>query len=169
MTKEIWKTAIQFASSFMRKGKHNHSCLHATDSFELSLFLSKVSFRKERFHEREQRVLCWNVFFSFLFHFFFQLLRLKTDLHDLLHSHKWTPEAFLLAKAYASGNDVETPHRQSGKQRASFPPVQRGFSTTLRPHDELSLPALRPTVGQKAVRQKNVQAVQKARQQRLLS
>ena len=34
----------------------------------------------------------------FLIHF--QLTQLKFDLKDALYSHKWTPDAYLLAKAY---------------------------------------------------------------------
>ena len=71
MTREIWKTAIQFASSFRRKGKHNRSCLHATDSFELSLFLSKVFFRKEGFHEKRNREFFVETFSSPFFSTFF--------------------------------------------------------------------------------------------------
>ena len=29
-----------------------------------------------------------------------QLNQLKSDLRDVLYSHKWTPDAYLLAKAY---------------------------------------------------------------------
>lgn len=32
--------------------------------------------------------------------FVLQLSQLKYDLRDVLYSHKWTPDAFLLAKAY---------------------------------------------------------------------
>ena len=31
-----------------------------------------------------------------------ELLQIKADLRDVLHSHKWTPDAFLMAKAYVS-------------------------------------------------------------------
>lgn len=33
-----------------------------------------------------------------------QLLRLKSDLKDVLYSHKWTPDAYLLAKAYVASD-----------------------------------------------------------------
>ncbi len=31
-----------------------------------------------------------------------ELLQIKADLRDVLYSHKWTPDAFLMAKAYVS-------------------------------------------------------------------
>ena len=34
-----------------------------------------------------------------------QLNQLKTDLRDVLYSHKWTPDAYLLAKAYIAADD----------------------------------------------------------------
>lgn len=34
-----------------------------------------------------------------------QLERLKSDLRDVLYSHKWTPDAYLLAKAYIAEDD----------------------------------------------------------------
>ena len=38
---------------------------------------------------------------------FLQLNQLKTDLRDLLYSHKWTPDAYLLAKAYVAEDDAK--------------------------------------------------------------
>ena len=36
--------------------------------------------------------------------YLFQLNRMKSDLKDVLYSHKWTPDAYLLARAYV-GDD----------------------------------------------------------------
>lgn len=33
-----------------------------------------------------------------------ELLQIKADLRDVLYSHKWTPDAFLMARAYISGD-----------------------------------------------------------------
>jgi hypothetical protein len=37
----------------------------------------------------------------------FQLDSLKSDLRDVLYSHKWTPDAYLLAKAYIAEDDAK--------------------------------------------------------------
>ena len=37
---------------------------------------------------------------------FLQLNQLKSDLRDVLYSHKWTPDAYLLAKAYIADDDA---------------------------------------------------------------
>jgi len=34
-----------------------------------------------------------------------QLKQLKLDLRDVLYSHKWTPDAYLLARAYITEED----------------------------------------------------------------
>ena len=31
-----------------------------------------------------------------------QLVQIKADLHDVLYSHKWTPDAYIMARAYVS-------------------------------------------------------------------
>lgn len=36
----------------------------------------------------------------------FQLSQIKTDLRDVLYSEKWTPDAFLLAKAYVVDDEA---------------------------------------------------------------
>lgn len=36
-----------------------------------------------------------------------QLMQLKADLCDVLYSHKWTPDAYLMARAYVSGLEEE--------------------------------------------------------------
>ena len=43
-----------------------------------------------------------------------ELERLKSDLRDVLYSHKWTPDAYLLAKAYVAEDDA----RADGKEKA---------------------------------------------------
>ena len=35
-----------------------------------------------------------------------QLNQLKSDLRDVLYSHKWTPDAYLLAKAYVKEEEA---------------------------------------------------------------
>jgi len=37
-----------------------------------------------------------------------QLKQLKLDLHDVLYSHKWTPDAYLLARAYVA-DEIDRP------------------------------------------------------------
>ena len=34
-----------------------------------------------------------------------QLTQLKADLRDVFYSHQWTPDAFLLARAYVAADD----------------------------------------------------------------
>lgn len=38
-----------------------------------------------------------------------ELLQIKADLRDVLYSHKWTPDAFLMARAYVS-DDSSSEH-----------------------------------------------------------
>ena len=47
-------------------------------------------------------------------------MRLKTDLRDVLYSHKWTPDAYLLAKAYIAEDDEK---EDTDKDR--FPKLHR--------------------------------------------
>ncbi|GCC24263.1 hypothetical protein chiPu_0002663 [Chiloscyllium punctatum] len=78
-----------------------------------------------------------------------ELLRLKTSLKDLLYSNKWTPDAYLLAKAYLA--DLSQPE------------------TVLPTADRVILPALKNTVGNRATeRQRRLQAVQKNRCRKIL-
>ncbi len=35
-----------------------------------------------------------------------ELQQIKTDLRDVLYSHKWTPDAFLLARAYVNEDEA---------------------------------------------------------------
>ena len=42
-----------------------------------------------------------------------QLGQLKSDLRDVLYSHKWSPDAYLLAKAYVMEDEArETANRE---------------------------------------------------------
>ena len=36
-----------------------------------------------------------------------ELLQIKADLRDVLYSHKWTPDAFLMARAYVSRDNPQ--------------------------------------------------------------
>jgi hypothetical protein len=38
---------------------------------------------------------------------------LKSDLRDVLYSHKWTPDAYLLAKAYIAEDDAKSAKEKS--------------------------------------------------------
>ncbi|XP_032899331.1 coiled-coil domain-containing protein 74A-like isoform X5 [Amblyraja radiata] len=78
-----------------------------------------------------------------------ELLRLKTSLRDLLYSNKWTPDAYLLAKAYLA---------ELSQPEATVPTA-----------DRVILPALKQTVGNRATeRQRRLQAVQKNRYRKVL-
>lgn len=44
---------------------------------------------------------------------YFQLDGLKSDLRDVLYSHKWTPDAYLLAKAYIAEDDAKSAKEKS--------------------------------------------------------
>ena len=49
-----------------------------------------------------------------------QLERLKSDLRDVLYSHKWTPDAYLLAKAYVAEDDAKTDGKEKGLPKLAF-------------------------------------------------
>ena len=36
-----------------------------------------------------------------------QLVQIKADLRDVLYSHKWTPDAYLIARAYISDKEED--------------------------------------------------------------
>ena len=40
-----------------------------------------------------------------------QLVQIKADLRDVLYSHKWTPDAYLIARAYISDKEEEEEER----------------------------------------------------------
>ncbi|GFR91315.1 coiled-coil domain-containing protein 74A, partial [Elysia marginata] len=47
-----------------------------------------------------------------------ELDRLKLDLRDVLYSHKWTPDAYLMAKAYVAEDD-----RKDDEKGGSLPRI----------------------------------------------
>jgi len=63
--------------------------------------------------------------------FSFQLKQLKLDLRDVLYSHKWTPDAFLLARAYILDEDRNEQRRSpniaaaAGKTHAPLTHITR--------------------------------------------
>lgn len=99
-----------------------------------------------------------------------ELERLKSDLRDVLYSHKWTPDAYLLAKAYIAEDDKKVDSDSTPK--SSLPKIPLKHHTRKLPdiayiQDTLSLPALKQTVGNKAVeRRKRTQILQKAKMRR---
>lgn len=99
-----------------------------------------------------------------------ELERLKSDLRDVLYSHKWTPDAYLLAKAYIAEDDKKDDSDSTSK--SSLPKIPLKHQTRKLPdiayiRDTLSLPALKQTVGNKAVeRRKRTQILQKAKLRR---
>lgn len=101
-----------------------------------------------------------------------ELDRLKSDLKDVLYSHKWTPDAYLLAKAYvaeddhketgAEGKDKSLPKLQFKNQSRKLPVTEPEIAYIQR--DSVNLPALKQTVSNKAIeRKKRTQILQKAR------
>ncbi|XP_064612859.1 coiled-coil domain-containing protein 74A-like isoform X2 [Liolophura sinensis] len=110
-----------------------------------------------------------------------ELDRLKSDLKDVLYSHKWTPDAYLLAKAYVAEDGREPgaapppliqgapPLDQPGSRLPSSRPVPKHQPRKLPDiayiqRENVTLPALKQTVGNKAVeRRKRTQVLQKAR------
>lgn len=95
-----------------------------------------------------------------------ELERLKSDLRDVLYSHKWTPDAYLLAKAYIAEDDKKDDDAAS---KSSLPKIPLKHQTRKLPEvayirDTVSLPALKQTVGNRAVeRRKRTQILQKAK------
>lgn len=97
-----------------------------------------------------------------------ELLRLKTSLRDLLYSNKWTPDAYLLAKAYLA----ELSQEQDVVQLPKVPLTERAKrlpEATVPTADRVILPALKQTVGNRATeQQRRLQAVQKNRYRKVL-
>lgn len=98
-----------------------------------------------------------------------ELSQLKTDLRDVLYSHKWSPDAYLLAKAYV----VEDEPKAGSATRERLPRLQLRQQTRKLPdaahiqRDAVMLPALKQTMGNKAIeRRKRTQTLQKTRTQR---
>ncbi|XP_043572143.1 coiled-coil domain-containing protein 74B-like [Chiloscyllium plagiosum] len=97
-----------------------------------------------------------------------ELLRLKTSLKDLLYSNKWTPDAYLLAKAYLADLSQDRDVVQLPKVPLKEPPKKLP-ETVLPTADRVILPALKNTVGNRATeRQRRLQAVQKNRCRKVL-
>ncbi|XP_078409923.1 coiled-coil domain-containing protein 74B isoform X2 [Cetorhinus maximus] len=97
-----------------------------------------------------------------------ELLRLKTSLKDLLYSNKWTPDAYLLAKAYLADLSQERDVVQLPKVPLKERPKKLP-ETVLPTADRVILPALKQTVGNRATeRQRRLQAVQKNRYRKVL-
>lgn len=89
-----------------------------------------------------------------------ELTRLKADLKEALYSQKWTPDAYLLAKAYVvdEGTRDGLPRMQMRGSARKLPDV------SYISRDNVSLPALKQTMGTKAVeRRRRTQILQKAR------
>jgi hypothetical protein len=93
-----------------------------------------------------------------------ELSQLKSDLKDVLYSHKWTPDAYLLAKAYVAEDDQSA---GDGKlPRISLKNQTKKIPDSAFNQNSFSLPPLTQTMGNKVVeRQKRVEAVKRARQQ----
>lgn len=91
-----------------------------------------------------------------------ELDSLKSDLRDVLYSHKWTPDAYLLAKAYIAEDDAKTektlpkvPLKNPSRKLPEVAYVNR---------ETVTLPALKQTVSNQNVeRRKRTQILQKAR------
>ncbi|KAJ8313111.1 hypothetical protein KUTeg_009220 [Tegillarca granosa] len=100
-----------------------------------------------------------------------ELDRLKSDLRDVLYSHKWTPDAYLLAKAYIAEDDAkEQDQKDKVSAAAALPKIALKNPSRKLPDiayirkDNLALPALKQTVSNKATeRRKRTQILQKAR------
>ncbi|XP_066304268.1 coiled-coil domain-containing protein 74A-like isoform X1 [Branchiostoma lanceolatum] len=96
-----------------------------------------------------------------------ELLRLKSDLRDVLYSHKWTPDAYLLAKAYVADDKSSEGEVESVAKLPKVPmknPTKKLPEAAFRETEKVSLPALKSTLGNKNVeRRKRVQAAQKSR------
>ncbi|KAL3856159.1 hypothetical protein ACJMK2_010944 [Sinanodonta woodiana] len=98
-----------------------------------------------------------------------ELDQLKADLRDVLYSHKWTPDAYLLARAYIADDDAKE-HVEGGSEknlpRLPFknPMTRKLPEVAYIQQDAMTLPALKQTVSNKAMeRRKRTQILQKAR------
>ncbi|XP_029652902.1 coiled-coil domain-containing protein 74A-like [Octopus sinensis] len=97
-----------------------------------------------------------------------ELEALKSDLRDVLYSHKWTPDAYLIAKAYIAFDDAKAAQKDHSKPLRSTPKMlskkeleDRGAAAVA---DNLTLPPLKQTVGNAAVeRRKRTRTLQKRR------
>lgn len=96
-----------------------------------------------------------------------ELNQLKTDLRDVLYSHKWTPDAYLLARAYVADDEAAEAAQQP---RRSLPRVPMKHLTKKLPdsayaaQETVTLPPLKTIVGNQAIeRQKRTQCLQKTK------
>lgn len=94
-----------------------------------------------------------------------ELERLKSDLRDVLYSHKWTPDAYLLAKAYVAEDDAKADGKDKALPKLPFKNQSRKLpEIAYIQRDNVNLPALKQTVSNKAIeRKKRTQILQKAR------
>lgn len=94
-----------------------------------------------------------------------ELERLKSDLRDVLYSHKWTPDAYLLAKAYVAEDDAKTDGKEKALPKLAYKNQSRKLpEIAYIQRDTVNLPALKQTVSNKAMeRKKRTQILQKAR------
>lgn len=44
-----------------------------------------------------------------------ELMQIKSDLRDVLYSHKWTPDAYLLARAYVADKSNKDSEQEDDK------------------------------------------------------
>ncbi|KAL4223629.1 Coiled coil protein 74 [Mactra antiquata] len=105
-----------------------------------------------------------------------ELDNLKSDLRDVLYSHKWTPDAYLLAKAYVAEEENKDGDKDKTLPKLQMKNQSRKLTTIdiesqiMSPdiayiqRDTVNLPALKQTVSNKAIeRKKRTQILQKAR------
>ena len=102
-----------------------------------------------------------------------ELRKLKVDLRDLLDSNKWSPDAFLLARAYVADlTAAEQLQQQQQHQTTSLPRIELRQRTKRVPSDayvpvkeEMTLPALSQIMpgNKNSERKKRTQILQKAR------
>lgn len=91
-----------------------------------------------------------------------ELDSLKSDLRDVLYSHKWTPDAYLLAKAYIAEDDAKT--EKTLPKVALKNPSRKLPEVAYVNRETVTLPALKQTVSNQNVeRRKRTQILQKAR------
>lgn len=97
-----------------------------------------------------------------------ELETLKSDLRDVLYSHKWTPDAYLLAKAYIVEDDAKSPAKDTNKLgKIQMRQNTRKLRDIGYVADSITLPPLKQTVGNRAVeRRKRTQILQKERLRR---
>ncbi|XP_011402829.1 PREDICTED: uncharacterized protein LOC105312133 [Amphimedon queenslandica] len=78
-----------------------------------------------------------------------ELFQLKADLEDLLYSEKWTPDAYLIARAYIPPTGAEDKEDADDTINTKLPQIVRRNDTVKekayrRLHESVHLPALKP-------------------------